>query len=144
MATLSEIDRLLPGEATGEGSSLEDLVERIRATGTPVRLVQDGAPDPALAALTYRIVQEGLTNAVRHAPGAAVTVTVRSRPEGLELVVADDGPGPDARHQPGYGLIGVDERVAQAGGSLSAGPGPGGHGFRLRARIPARSVQVAP
>lgn len=143
-ATLIEIDRLLPSDATAEGSRLEDLVERIRATGTTVRLVQNGDPDPALAALTYRIVQEGLTNAVRHAPGAAVTVSLRSRPEGLELVVVDDGPGPDARHQPGYGLIGVDERVSQVGGSLSAGPGPGGHGFRLQVRVPARTVQTAP
>ncbi len=143
-ATLSEIDRMLPEEATGEGSSLEDLVGRIRAAGTTVRLEQDGPPDPALAALTYRIVQEGLTNAVRHAPGAAVSVMVRSHHEGLELVVADDGPGPDEHHQSGYGLIGVNERVSLAGGSLSAGPGPGGHGFRLQARIPARTVQTAP
>lgn len=101
-------------------------------------------PDAALTPLAYRIVQEGLTNAVRHAPGAAVTVALRSGHDHLEVVVADDGPGPDERHQPGYGLIGLDERIAQAGGSLTAGMGPGGGGFRLQARVPARTVQAAP
>ncbi len=143
-STLAELDRLLPGAASGEGPRLEDLLERIRAAGTSVRLVHDGTPDPALDALTYRIVQEGLTNALRHAPGAAVTVSLSSGPDGLDVLVADDGPGPDDRRQPGYGLIGLDERVAQAGGSLTAGPGPGGHGFLLQARVPARTVQAAP
>jgi signal transduction histidine kinase len=143
-ATLAEIDRLLPGAAGSEAPRLEDLVGRIRATGTSVLLAQAGTPDPALAALTYRVVQEGLTNAVRHAPGASVSVEVRSTDDVLEVVVADDGHGPDDRHQPGYGLIGLDERVTQAGGSLVAGPGPDGRGFRLQARVPARAVQAAP
>lgn len=141
--TMAEIDRL-PGAAGDPAPRLVDLVERIRATGTSVRLVEAGVPDPGLDALTYRIVQEGLTNTMRHAPGATVAVSVTWTAAGCEVVVADDGPGPDERHQPGYGLIGLDERVAQAGGSLAAGPGPGGRGFRLQARIPARAVQVTP
>ena len=143
-STLAELDRLLPGAANGEGPRLEDLLERIRAAGTSVRLAHEGTPQPALDALTYRIVQEGLTNAMRHAPGAAVSVSLRSGPDGLEVLVADDGPGPDARRQPGYGLVGLDERVAQAGGSLTAGRAPGGQGFLLQARVPARTVQAAP
>lgn len=141
-ATLAEIDRLLPGDVTGAGPRLEDLVERIRRAGTPVRMVQVGAPDPALATLTYRIVQEGLTNAMRHAPGATAAVSVTWTGAGCEVVVVDDGPGPDDRHQPGYGLIGLEERVTQAGGSFAAGLGQGGRGFRLQARVPARTVQA--
>jgi signal transduction histidine kinase len=143
-ATLAEIDRLVPGAGTAQWPRPEDLVERIRAAGTSVRLVKDGMPGPALAPLVYRIMQEGLTNAVRHAPGASVTVVLRSRQDHLEVVVADDGPGPDEHHQPGYGLVGLDERVTQAGGSLTAGLGPGGRGFQLQARVPAQAVQAAP
>ena len=143
-STLVEIDRLLPGAAADGGPRLTELVERIRATGTTVTLRQEGPPEPALEALTYRVVQEGLTNAVRHAPGAAVAVEVASTSDGLEVIVVDDGPGPDRQHQPGYGLIGLDERVTQAGGSLAAGPGPGGRGFRLQARVPAPVVQAVP
>jgi signal transduction histidine kinase len=144
VATLVEIDRLLPGDTSCDVPRLEHLVDRIRATGTTVHLVQEGEPDPALAPLAYRIVQEGLTNAVRHAPGAVVTVGLHAGDDGLVVEVADDGPGPDDRRQPGYGLIGLDERVSQSGGSLISGPGPGGRGFRLQARVPARSVQATP
>jgi signal transduction histidine kinase len=143
-ATLGEIDRLVPGASAPQEPRLEDLVERIRATGTSVALVKDGVPGPALTPLVYRIMQEGLTNTVRHAPGAAVTVVLRSGDDHLEVVVADDGPGPDEHHQPGYGLVGLQERVTQAGGSLTAGVGPGGCGFELHAWVPALTVQAVP
>jgi signal transduction histidine kinase len=87
----------------------------------------------------YRIVQESLSNASQHAPGAAVTVTVGQADGAVRLRVANgrgQPPGPgDGEHRPGHGLIGMRERVALLGGSLSAGPAPGG-GFVVSAVLP--------
>ncbi|MEU4210935.1 histidine kinase [Streptomyces sp. NPDC026206] len=123
------------------------LVEESRQAGTAVTLEQrvaDPASVPAAAGRTvYRIVQEGLTNARKHAPGSEVTVVVEGSPErGLTVEVSNpasvaaaggaaDVPGS------GQGLIGLAERAALAGGRLEHGPGPGG-GFRLRGWIPWR------
>jgi signal transduction histidine kinase len=120
---------------------LPDLVERVRAAGLPVTFAFNGSPDtvPALIGLSaYRIVQEGLTNTLKHAgPGAAADVCVRCEPAAVQIRVQDNGTGPgpkpDAGH--GRGLRGMRERVNTFGGELHTGPGPDG-GFHLHARLP--------
>ncbi|MFD0368451.1 sensor histidine kinase [Streptomyces sp. NPDC059071] len=121
---------------------LADLVERVRATGTPVELTvrgDAGAGTPAGVGLAvYRVVQEALTNAVRHAEGARVAVTVEHAPEELRVEVVDSGGRPRAGAAPGggRGLIGLRERLAVYGGTLHAGRRPGG-GYEVRAVIPS-------
>ncbi len=114
-------------------------VERARATGLEVALRVDGAAyplPPGVDLAAYRILQEGLTNALRHADATRVDVLVRYGPGGLDLAVEDDGRGGhDGDDGCGHGLVGVRERVALYHGRVSAGPGPGG-GFRLRAWLP--------
>jgi signal transduction histidine kinase len=87
----------------------------------------------------YRILQESITNAIRHAGPARVVVTITYGPSDLELLVADDGHGPrDAGHgagDAGRGIVGMRERAALLGGELTAGQRPGG-GFQVRARLP--------
>jgi signal transduction histidine kinase len=133
---------------------LGELIDSIRAAGLPVACTVSGAVAalPAGIDLTaYRIVQEALTNALRHAPGATATVQVGYAPEGLTIDVANTSPpGRAARAAarlapaagrvpaelgPGYGLAGIAERVASCGGSLSLGPAAGG-GFAVTARLP--------
>ena len=94
-------------------------------------------PDVDRAA--YRIVQEALTNASRHAGLAQASVCLRYTPEALTIQVNNDGPGDGARPSgPGLGLIGMRERVSALGGQLHAGPRDGG-GFQVRAELPARA-----
>jgi signal transduction histidine kinase len=117
--------------------SLGELIEAARSAGTPVRLVLEGtvAPlGPGVELTAYRLVQEALTNARRHAPGASVEVALHYEPDALLVRVRDDGPGP-AGDGPGLGLIGMRERVATVGGQLTAGPADGG-GFLVDARLP--------
>ncbi len=84
----------------------------------------------------YRLVQEGLTNALKHARAGQALVSVRYGERDLELTVSDDGDGASgARTDGGHGLVGMRERVSVYGGELEAGPRPEG-GFRLRARLP--------
>jgi signal transduction histidine kinase len=83
----------------------------------------------------YRIVQEALTNARKHAGQAHATVTLRYGTDVLELEITDDGTGLGNGHRGGHGLVGMRERVALFGGELRAGPRPGG-GFRVHARLP--------
>jgi signal transduction histidine kinase len=120
-------------------SELGLLVERVTATGLPVELTVSGEPRPLppganLAA--YRVVQEGLTNVLRHAGQAAAAVSVRWD-EQLEITVSDDGSGAglDAAARPGRGLLGLRERLGLYGGELIAGPRPGG-GWQVRAVLP--------
>jgi len=124
-------------------ADIPGLVEESRAAGMKVECRLDGDLDvPAATGRTaYRIVQEGLTNARKHAPAAAVAVTVAAREGGGLLVevvsrravgVAAAGPPPPGS---GTGLIGLAERVALAGGEISHGPGPGGDHV-LRAELP--------
>jgi signal transduction histidine kinase len=106
---------------------LGTLVERIRATGLPVDLSVDGTPFPlgAAAELTaYRIVQEALTNTLRHATARHATVTVAYDQPYLRVRIADDGTAraPDAHR--GHGIEGMRERAALHGGTLRAGPDP--------------------
>jgi signal transduction histidine kinase len=85
----------------------------------------------------YRVVQEALTNAIKHAGGAATQVELTWAPDALELQIADDGDGGPSPQLTGagHGLIGMHERVRVYGGELEAGPRPGG-GFQVVARVP--------
>ncbi len=136
-SALSDLDHACvgaPPERTG--ADLGALVERIRAAGTPVRL--DITP-PAAAPLpdpVYRVVQEALTNVVRHAPGARATVRVATDAGRVVVEVIDDGPGMDASAERGYGLVGLAERVRFAGGTLTTSGGPDDVGLRVTAELP--------
>ena len=130
--------------ATPGLSALDDLVERARTIGLTVTVTHDGAQrrvDPSVELTAYRVVQEGLTNAVRYSgPGAAVDVGLSWRESGLSVEVVDDGIGPAAAAatddlSSGTGLVGLRERVSLIGGSFEAGPRPDG-GFRIRALLP--------
>jgi signal transduction histidine kinase len=120
---------------------LEHLVDEVRGAGLDVRFRVEGDPVPLSRGLeisAYRIVQEGLTNALRHAGGGMTEVTVVYAPDELRLGVRDDGRRDvDAAivDGQGHGLIGIRERVKLFGGTMEAGPAPGG-GFLLRARMP--------
>jgi len=118
---------------------LDLLVERMKEAGLPVLLSADDIPTsmPRGVDLTaYRIVQEGLTNVLKHANPSCVQVTIRVLEQAIEIEVEDDGsPRPVLPGSHGHGLIGMRERVAVYGGELDAGPAPG-RGFRLKARIP--------
>jgi signal transduction histidine kinase len=118
---------------------LDSLVLAAREAGLPVDLTVEGEPRPLPAGIdlsAYRIVQEALTNSLKHAGPARATVRIRYSGRALEVHVWDDGRGrngsPDGD---GHGLIGMRERVALFGGALEVGPRPGG-GFRVAARLP--------
>ena len=121
-------------------AALPELVERTRVAGLPVELRVAGKCrplSPGVDVSAYRIVQEGLTNVLKHAPGAQATVVVGYDEDGLRVEVSDDGSGAptDSREGPGHGLMGMRERVVLLGGELTAGPLPGG-GFAVRAFFP--------
>jgi signal transduction histidine kinase len=114
------------------------LIERVREAGLPVQLRVEGeaAQLPAGLDLTaYRLVQEGLTNALKHARAQRAEVLLRYEPNAVEIVVTDDGCGDTSATDSGHGLIGMRERVSVYGGQLWAGPIEQG-GFQLRARLP--------
>jgi signal transduction histidine kinase len=116
---------------------LDSLLEEVGRAGLPVRLHVDGEPAPLPRAIdlsAYRIVQEGLTNALKHARASHADVTLRYTPDELEIEVRDDGVGGGAG-DPGYGLVGVRERVKIYGGEMSAGAANGG-GYVLSTRLP--------
>ena len=121
---------------------LGDLVDEARdAAGSAARLIVSGPVtrlDPGVELAAYRIVQEALTNARRHAPGAAVDVELQYADDALRLRVRDNGPGPPGAAAAGHGLLGMRERAAAAGGSLRTGEGPGG-GFCVEAKLPAKA-----
>ena len=134
--------------ASGEGLSLapqpgldqlEQLIEQTRAAGLNVELELEGERvtlPPGVDLAAYRIVQEGLTNTIKHARAARATVGVRYSSGALELLVEDDGRGAlSTSNGAGHGLIGMRERVALYGGTLETGARPGG-GFRVAARLP--------
>jgi signal transduction histidine kinase len=120
-------------------ADLAALVEQVRGAGLPVALSVDGAPRVVAAGVGlagYRIVQEALTNVLKHAGPARAWVTVNYKPDALVLEVADDGPGVASdERRGGHGLVGMRERVALYGGTLAAGPRAEG-GFAVRARLP--------
>jgi signal transduction histidine kinase len=120
---------------------LPTLVTQVREAGLPVELHVDGEPRELPVGIelsAYRIVQEALTNALKHAGEAHATVRVRYGPDSLELEIVDDGPGaPAPVDSGGHGLAGMRERVALYGGSLDAGRRPTG-GFAVRVLLPIR------
>ena len=114
------------------------LVAEIGRAGLPVTLHVEGEAAPLPRAIdlsAYRIVQEGLTNALKHARAHRADVTLRYAPDELQIEVRDDGAGGGASNGPGYGLVGVGERVKIYGGTMTAGAAPDG-GFVLGARLP--------
>jgi signal transduction histidine kinase len=152
---LGEMRRLLglltgPADGTPDGPQptlrrLDELVAQVRATGTPVDLEIRGAARELAAGLeltAYRVVQEALTNALKHAPGAPVRVVVDYAAEGVRLSVEDDGTsaGPADVDSGGRGLLGIQERVALYGGELVTGPRPAG-GFAVSALLPLEGAQ---
>ena len=132
---------------------LNELLDAARdASGTGARLILHGAPvavDPGVELAAYRIVQEALTNARRHAPGAAVDVELHYAEDRLRLLIRDNGPGPPAAlsdgagahagrlPERGHGLLGMHERAAAVGGELSTGEAAGG-GFLVSASLPGK------
>jgi signal transduction histidine kinase len=117
---------------------LDALVGEVGRAGLPVRLHVDGEPfslPRAIDLSAYRIVQEGLTNALKHARASHAVVTVRYGPDELQIEVRDDGEGGSTSDGLGHGLVGVRERVKIYGGEMAAGAAPEG-GYVLRARLP--------
>jgi signal transduction histidine kinase len=117
---------------------LDRLIDQVREAGLPVELSIEGDPvelAPGVDLSAYRIVQEALTNALRHAGPASARVVVRYGGGRLDLEVTDTGPGGAAGRSVGHGLLGMRERVALYGGDLEAGPQQGG-GFTVRAHLP--------
>jgi signal transduction histidine kinase len=122
-------------------ADLDELVAGYRAAGLPVRLEVEGEPQALAGGVelsVYRIVQEALTNALKHSDPTHVTVTLSFRDAWLELEVVDDGTTAAPDSATGQGIIGMRERVALLGGQLESGRREGG-GFRIAARLPVRS-----
>jgi signal transduction histidine kinase len=145
-ATLSMLrsNEAAPREPTAGLDRLPSLVKSSRAAGLPVDVVIEGDArplPPSVDTTAFRIVQESLTNVIRHAGAARATVAVRHTAAGVEIEVTDDGRGAvDGTGGAdggggGHGLAGMRERVALLGGELYAGTRPSG-GYRVRARLP--------
>jgi signal transduction histidine kinase len=147
---LAEMRRLLailtagddaPGLAPQPGlAHLDELLGRVRGAGLPVERIVQGEErelPPGIDLTAYRLVQEALTNTLKHAGGAHARVRIHYGDDALELEVDDDGRGPQNADTVagGHGLVGMRERVAMFEGTLEAGARPGG-GYRVRARIP--------
>lgn len=118
--------------------ALPGLLDGVRRTGLHITLQQDGEPKQVpqdLAVTAYRIAQEALTNTVKHAAASNARVRLGWQEDELQLEVCDDGVGPSDKPG-GHGLVGMRERVTAAGGTLYAGPGPEGVGFRIAATLP--------
>jgi signal transduction histidine kinase len=151
---LAEMRRLL-GAMRRDGDDLElaphpgvdrlgSLVEDVSRAGLPVRLNVAGDPFPLPRGVdlsAYRIVQEGLTNALKHAHASRAEVTFQYTPDALQIEVRDDGEGRSTTDGLGHGLVGIRERVKIYGGEMTAGSAPEG-GFVLGARLPLESYEA--
>ncbi len=133
---ITELDAL-PGAGVGANAptDLAALVERIRAAGTPVAVDIQAIPAPQLAEVVYRVAQESLTNVVRHAPGASALLRVVEHDGVVRVEVSDDGPGVADGVERGYGLVGLAERVGNAGGTVTFRCVDSG-GWRVVAELP--------
>ena len=130
-----------PPQPTPGGAALERLLDELRATGMPVRL-QGRLPDdlgPGLSLTVHRVVQEALTNVLRHAEDVTdVVVRIGDDGDELQVEVVDDGRPAGATEGAGAGLIGMRERAALHGGRVDAGPRPLARGYRVHLRLPTR------
>jgi signal transduction histidine kinase len=135
LGVLRDVDDHQP---TGGLAQLDEIVAMAREARLDVKVEAESPPRDLPSAVdraAYRILQESITNVVRHAGPARVTVSVNHHPAGLELLVVDDGRGPGGPAETGRGIIGMRERCGLLGGELTAGAGPEG-GFRVRAWLP--------
>ena len=145
---LTELRRTLKVLRSGEPDrqpqpgleGLAPLVASVRRAGLTASLEEHGERRPVaadLALTAYRIVQESLTNTVKHARASTVSVRLEWLDSALNLEIRDDGCGPEDDATPGgRGLVGMRERVSAAGGELTCGPGPDGMGYRVAASLP--------
>ena len=127
-------------------TDIPDLVDNLRAAGLDVMLEVDGllpVVSPAIELTAYRVVQESLTNVVRHSPGARARVTVTYDDADIDIVVQDNGAGLMAMRPAadGHGLVGMRERVAAVGGTVDAGPRVDAPGWRVEARLPVIAME---
>jgi signal transduction histidine kinase len=141
IGVLGRGDIALAGTTTSGLGQLHQLAQRARMSGLPVELTVDGQPRDlpgTVDLIAFRIVQEALTNSIKHAGPASASVTVRFESDILELEICDDGRGAGTEATllgAGQGLLGMRERVALIHGEIFAGQRPGG-GFRVHARLP--------
>ncbi|MFF4273664.1 sensor histidine kinase [Streptomyces sp. NPDC001536] len=138
---MEQPDGLEPQPGLGQ---LDALIRRVRAAGTPVGVAVSLPPDPlppGIDLTAYRVVQEALTNTIKHAPGAEASVAIGYAEEVLQIEVIDTGAVRDAPRAEGNGrgLIGLRERLAVYGGELTAGPTLAG-GYRVKALVPWRAA----
>ncbi|WP_344690846.1 sensor histidine kinase [Blastococcus jejuensis] len=151
-----ELRRLLGVLRTGDGerpeygpqpglAQLAQLADQLRSSGVDLAVDVEGPPRPLPAGVdltAYRIAQEAVTNALKHAAGARVTVRIRYGRDDLDVEVLDDGgPGPGGDGGGGFGLGGMRERAALYGGELEHGRRPEG-GYRVHARLPLTAVEA--
>ncbi len=143
-STLAELQRFHPASVAKPKTLAEvrALLDRIESAGTPIEASGLEVVPPDMLDLTYRVLQESLTNTLRHARGARATVRAACDGSILHLQIADNGPGAKSDATRGYGLIGLRERVALAGGELKVSS-PTTGGFVIEADLPlARSREV--
>jgi signal transduction histidine kinase len=149
LGTLKEGDAAAERAPQPTLAGLADLVARVRAAGLPVSYERAGEPRPVppdVEAAAYRVVQEALTNTVKHAAAGSAAVRVEWQVDELSVTVTDDGRGPAAGAVSGgggHGFVGIRERAAACGGTAEIGPGPGGRGFRVALRLPLRPPVAA-
>ena len=153
LARLVQVMRSGASADAGEAPALSDLgvlIEQIRTAGVPITLTTTGALEDVPAGVSlaaYRIVQEALTNVVRHAGRAQANITVSVTDDHVELCIDDDGRGTTTALDPrspgsGQGLVGMAERAQMYGGDARSGPRPGG-GFRVQATLPYFASTIA-
>ncbi|SOE01575.1 sensor histidine kinase [Blastococcus haudaquaticus] len=155
LVDLQRMLRVLRDDATGEPgdaqpgtlAAVEGLVDAAASAGRDVLLSVDGQVRPlpaAVEATAYRVVQESVTNALKHAPAARIRVRLSYTERALQVDVADDGRvEPGGPKGAGFGLVGIRERVALFDGRVSAGPREDGPGWRVRAQLPVPSPEAA-
>jgi len=138
LGVLRDVDENADRAPQPDLSGIDELIHAGHAAGLQIDLLTDVRPEdvpPAVAIAAYRIVQEGLTNVVKHGGSAPTSVALRFDRSSLVIDIVDCGPGPAGTSAPGYGLAGMRQRAELLGGSLVSGAAPGG-GFMLRACLP--------
>jgi len=133
-------DEVAPTAPLPRLTDVPDLIANLRDAGLDVALEEEGLipmTSPAAELTVYRVVQESLTNVVRHAPGARVRVRMAYAPDTIDVVIEDNGAGVmQTAAADGHGLVGMRERVAAVGGRGSAGPRRDAPGWRVEATVP--------